>query len=192
MSRYMSYDPWNRLEEVNDYGAVESYGYSPDGQRVYKATPGEDPVFYFRGAGGEMMAEYGLETWTDTGFTVDAAVRYRSFGGKLLGMETGASTYKVLQMDRKGSVVGDGADARYLRPYGEAHWAPEVKITFNTYSAGTYWNDNLYNATELLLHELGHAMRFIGFRGGGFVHNDDEYSVGMANFGLVRKNCLDP
>ena len=137
VSRYMSYDPWNRLEEVNDYGAVESYGYSPDGQRVYKATPGEDPVFYFRGVGGQMMAEYGLETWTDTGFTVDAAVRYRSFGGKLLGMETGYNTYKVLQMDRTGSVVGDGEYARYLRPYGEAHYAPEV----NQPRFATYYRD---------------------------------------------------
>ena len=137
VSRYMSYDPWNRLEEVNDYGAVESYGYSPDGQRVYKSSPGEDPVFYFRGAGGEMMAEYGLETWTDTGFTGDAAVRYRSFGGKLLGMETGYNTYKVLQMDRAGSVVGDGEYVRYLRPYGEAHWAPEV----NQPRFATYYRD---------------------------------------------------
>ena len=69
---------------------------------------------------------------------------------------------------------------------------PRAKITINTYGAGTYWNDNLYNATEILLHELGHAMRIIGFRGGEFVHKDREYQVGMANINLVRTHCLNP
>jgi len=65
-----------------------------------------------------------------------------------------------------------------------------VKITINTYSGGTYWNDSVYNATELLLHELGHALRFIGFRGGEFVDNDDEEPVGRRNLLLVRERCL--
>ncbi len=66
----------------------------------------------------------------------------------------------------------------------------KVKITINTYSGGTYWNDSVYNATELLLHELGHALRFIGFRGGEFEHDDEKRSVAERNIQLVRERCL--
>jgi len=65
-----------------------------------------------------------------------------------------------------------------------------VKITINTYSGGTYWNDSLYNATELLLHELGHALRFIGFRGGEFVQDDGSRLIGRRNSELIRERCL--
>ena len=66
----------------------------------------------------------------------------------------------------------------------------KVKITINTYSGGTYWNDSVYNATELLLHELGHALRFIGFRGGEFVQDDGSRAIGRRNSELIREHCL--
>ncbi len=66
----------------------------------------------------------------------------------------------------------------------------KVKITINTYSGGTYWNDSVYNATELLLHELGHALRFIGFRGGEFVQDDGSRPIGRRNSELIREHCL--
>ena len=66
------------------------------------------------------------------------------------------------------------------------------KITINTWASGTngYWNDNLFDATEILLHEVGHALRHAGFVGGAFVDNDKKGSVGRANNREIRENCM--
>jgi hypothetical protein len=70
----------------------------------------------------------------------------------------------------------------------------QIEITINSCSngrtTGIYWNDNdLFVNTTYLLHELGHALRFLGFQGGGFVQVDTAIDVGEPTANSSRRNA---
>jgi hypothetical protein len=54
-----------------------------------------------------------------------------------------------------------------------------------------YWNngDTVENA-DTILHELGHVLRFLGFKGGDFQQNDKDDAVNQKNSELIREKCL--
>jgi hypothetical protein len=68
--------------------------------------------------------------------------------------------------------------------------ATVTKINAGQDSSG-YWNngDAVENA-DTILHELGHVLRFLGFRGGDFQQDDKDDAVNQHNSELIRENCL--
>jgi len=70
---------------------------------------------------------------------------------------------------------------------------PKVSIVINSYNddQGVYWNDgDVSENTETLLHELGHALWFLGVRGGQFRQRDGSEENQQFNRNLINENCL--
>ncbi len=61
----------------------------------------------------------------------------------------------------------------------------------NAREGNGYWNkgDSAENANTIL-HELGHVLRFLGFRGGDFVQSDGDRDVNLKNSALITEKCL--
>lgn len=43
---------------------------------------------------------------------------------------------------------------------------------------------------DTILHELGHVLRYLGFKGGDFQQNDNDDTVNQHNSELIRQKCL--
>jgi hypothetical protein len=70
-----------------------------------------------------------------------------------------------------------------------------VTITINTLtdSSSVYWNSTNgsdFSRQEFLLHELGHALFFLGFRGGTLIQNDESNDAQEANRTAIWSNCI--
>lgn len=107
----------------------------------------------------------------------------------LQGIKTGnGGKYGRIQFEDKGSDWGTAETVPQLPQFFMPRilWgrSNKVTITINSYSdgSGQYWNDGdeLGNANTVL-HELGHLLRFLGFKGGEFVQRDGRESVNEAN-----------
>jgi hypothetical protein len=70
-----------------------------------------------------------------------------------------------------------------------------VKISINTYRNPVKpgWYDDVSNSyrTYMLLHELGHALRFLGFEEGSFRQDDDSGSAQNDNKTDIYRECIN-
>ncbi len=101
------------------------------------------------------------------------------------------------------SATGDDWGAAQTTPNGlpnplppwRPHWS-SVTITINTFQdpqSGVHWNDgHTAQNADTLLHELGHAMCFLGARGGKFKMNDRSDEAQKFNSNLLEENCWKP
>jgi RHS repeat-associated protein len=61
----------------------------------------------------------------------------------------------------------------------------------DTFQDSGYWNaGGTTDNAETLIHELGHVLRFLGFKGGDFVQNDNDPAVGLQNDKLIYDKCF--
>ncbi len=82
VSKTYEYDGFGRLVEVNANGAVSEYVFNALGQRVGKAVGADTVRFAYLGQ-NELLAEHGLQGWTD----------YLWFDGRIVGFTRAGSLY---------------------------------------------------------------------------------------------------
>jgi hypothetical protein len=105
-------------------------------------------------------------------------------------METGAAFRKIQFVYNPGD-----KNVAITRPIISPVNIVGVKSTVTKINAAFddpgYWDsgDALENP-DTLLHELGHVLRDLGFKGGDFEQNDGDDSVNQHNSSLIRDDCL--
>jgi len=117
-------------------------------------------------------------------------------GAEVLRSLAGDGVYGRIQFENKGPNWGV-AETRPAITMGLLlrGRTSSVVTTINSFSdgkkTGLYWNDNnLLENAETLLHELGHALRVLGFVGGHFAHQDRDTRVAVRDDILIWHYCL--
>jgi RHS repeat-associated protein len=64
-------------------------------------------------------------------------------------------------------------------------WAASVAV-----GAGQRNSINGAELVNTVLHELGHVLAYLGFRGGVFVHDDDDETINRRNTDWIWQNCF--
>jgi len=105
-------------------------------------------------------------------------------------MESGKTYGKIQFVDNRGDT-----SVAITRPTISPVNLLGVKLTVAKINAAFddpgYWdNGDALEKCGPLLHELGHVLRDLGFKGGDFQQNDDDNAVNLHNSSLIRDNCL--